>query len=293
VVPRASGLDGLFLGSHAVAQGMLNRHQLRSGVYRRVLHGVYAHPALAVDHAVTARAAALLMPPGAAVGGVSAAWWHGGPLPGATDPVTVVLPEGAEWTGPRGVRVHRTRLRPGEVTMKDDVPCTTVTRTAWDVCSLESTRTAVACLDALLRARAVTQSELEGLARVGAGRWGAAKVRRAIALADARSASPPESWLRVAFIQAGLPPCVPQFEVVADGVFLGRVDMAWPERRVIVEYEGAYHFDGVQIVKDDARYARLLAAGWRVIRVGAADLRDMGAVVAQVTAALVEAGTDR
>lgn len=54
----------------------------------------------------------------------------------------------------------------------------------------------------------------------------------------------------------------------------------------MVEYEGAYHFDGVQIVKDDARYARLVAAGWRVLRLSSADLRDLDAVVAPIKDAL-------
>jgi hypothetical protein len=107
-------------------------------------------------------------------------------------------------------------------------------------------------------------------------------------LADPRSESPPESWLRVAFVLGGLPECVPQFEVVHNGMFLGRVDFAWPEARVIVEYEGAHHFEGLHIRRDDARYARLLAAGWRVIRVSAADLRDLDSVVARVATALRE-----
>jgi hypothetical protein len=286
VVPRASGLDGVFLGSHAIAQGMLTRHQLRSGVYRRVLHGVYAHPALDVDHSVVARAASLLAPAGSAIGGASAAWWHGGPLPDLAALVTVVLPAGVEWTGPRGVRVHRTRLGRGESLDIRGVPCTTAVRTAWDLCSLEPLKTAVAALDAMLRAGSLTRPALDGMVGAGTGRWGAARVRRAVPLCDPRAESPPESWLRVAFELARLPPSVPQFDVVHEGVFLGRVDFAWPEAKLIVEYEGAYHFDGVQIGRDDARIARFLAAGWHVIRVSAADLRDLDTVITRVSEAL-------
>ncbi|SFT99433.1 hypothetical protein SAMN05660657_04547 [Geodermatophilus amargosae] len=47
-----------------------------------------------------------------------------------------------------------------------------------------------------------------------------------------------------------------------------------------------HHVDGVQIVRDGERHARLLAAGWRVIRLGAADLRAPDAVVQRVRAAL-------
>jgi Protein of unknown function (DUF559) len=91
-----------------------------------------------------------------------------------------------------------------------------------------------------------------------------------------------------AVVRVPLPPCIPQFDVVADGVFPGRADFARPEARVVVEYERAHHFEGVQIAKDDARPARLVAAGWRVIRVSAADFRGMDAIVRRAAAALIE-----
>jgi very-short-patch-repair endonuclease len=83
-----------------------------------------------------------------------------------------------------------------------------------------------------------------------------------------------------------LPAPVPQYDVVEAGRWLGRVDLAWPQARLIVEYEGEYHFDGLQIERDDARLGRLAAAGWHVIRMSAADLRDMDAVVRRIAAAL-------
>ena len=36
----------------------------------------------------------------------------------------------------------------------------------------------------------------------------------------------------------------------------------WWAQKLIVEYEGEYHFDELQIVRDDARYERFIAAGW-------------------------------
>jgi very-short-patch-repair endonuclease len=38
----------------------------------------------------------------------------------------------------------------------------------------------------------------------------------------------------------------------------------------------------MQISKDDERCRRLVEVGWRVIRLSAADLRDMAAVVARI-----------
>jgi hypothetical protein len=145
--------------------------------------------------------------------------------------------------------------------------------------------TSVAALDAMVRAGTLGLRELTAMALHGGGQWGVAKVRRAVELVDPRAESPPESRLRVALVLAGLQP-VPQFDVHADGDWLGRVDLAFPQEKVAVEYEGAYHFEDDQIVRDDARYTALRAAGWTVIRVSAADLRDLGAVVARVRAAL-------
>jgi very-short-patch-repair endonuclease len=106
-----------------------------------------------------------------------------------------------------------------------------------------------------------------------------------VPLVDPRAESAPESRVRVALVLAGLTP-VPQFEVTALGRFLGRVDFAWPEERVVLEYEGAHHFDGTQIVRDDERIRRLEDAGWRVIRISSADLWNLDAVIEKVRAAL-------
>jgi hypothetical protein len=284
---RSLGLHGVFIGAHAVAEGALSRRQLQNGPYVRVLHGVYADPSLPRDHMLRCRAAALLMPSAAALGGRSAATVLGAPAPAYADPVTVVMPPGITWTGPRGVRVHRADVRACDVLENDHgLRYTVPRRTAWDVAALETTSTAVGVLDAMVRTEQVHLGDLLGLLREGAGRWGSRRVRRAFELVDGRSESPPESWVRVACQLAGLPAPVPQYEVVEDGVRLARVDLAWPEARLIVEYDGEYHFDGLQIVRDDARLRRLVAAGWRVIRLAAHDLRSMDDVVRRISEAL-------
>jgi hypothetical protein len=286
----------LFVGSHAVAEELLTRRQIQAGLYRRVLRNVYAEPQLVHDHRLKARAAALLMPPEAAIGGRSAAAWFGAPFSSASDPVLVVVPRDCRWKGPRGVHVHRTDVRSEELwTTDDDVRLTSLRRTAWDIATLETVMTAVPLLDGMLRDAVLGNGELTEavLAREFAarrGRWGSRRAQFVVPLVDGRAMSPPESRVRVACHLAGLPHPVPQLEIVQDGVFLGQVDLGWPEAKLVVEYEGAYHFDGLQIPKDDARYERLVAAGWRVIRLSALDLRDLDAVVARIRAALAEAG---
>jgi len=287
VSQRSSGLHGVFIGAHALAEGVLTPRRLREGPYVRVLRGVYADPSLARDHLLRCRAAALLMPASAALGARSAAAVLGAPAPGYVDPVTVVVPKGLQWRGPTGVRVHRATLEREDVLEDEDgLRYTTPLRTAWDVGALERTATAVGVLDAMIRAGQLDVTEFGRLVRGNAGRWGRARVRQAFDLVDARSESPPESWIRVACALGGLPEPVPQFDVVEDGVWLARVDLAWPEARLVVEYEGEYHFDGLQIARDDVRLRQLVAAGWRVIRLAAHDLRDMEAVVQRIAAEL-------
>lgn len=274
----------MFLGSHAIGEGLLTRGQLRTRGYRRLVQGVYADPGLPYDHQLKCHGVALLLPDGAVIGGHSAAAWYGAPFAAAHDPVTVLRSAGVTWDGPRGVRIHETDLRPGDRTLIDDVPLSTPLRTAWDVATLESLATAVAALDAMVRAEAVDLPALRLMADTSAGRFRATRVRRAVPLVDPRAESAPESWVRVALVMAGLAP-IPQYEVRIDGIE-SRLDFAWPEAKVALEYEGAYHFEDGQIIRDDDRIDRLRAAGWLVIRISAADLRNLDAVVQKIRLAL-------
>jgi hypothetical protein len=277
----------VFVGAQAIAEGFLTRDQLYNGPFVRVLHGVYADTSVPRDHLLRCRAAMLLMPPQAALGGRSAAAVLGAPAPGYLDPVTVVLPPEHHWTGPRGVRVHQAPLPASDVVSGEDgLRHTTALRTARDVAALESIATAVGILDAMLHRGLVQPAELAALARSHPRRWRAQRVRRVLELVDGRAESPPESWVRVACVLADLPHPVPQLRIWSDGRYLGRADLAWPEHRLIVEYEGEYHFADGQIVRDDVRIASFVAAGWRVIRLAAHDLRDMDGVVRRIAEAL-------
>jgi very-short-patch-repair endonuclease len=87
---------------------------------------------------------------------------------------------------------------------------------------------------------------------------------------------------------AGLPAPVLQFVVRdADGDFLGRADFAWPEHKVLVEFDGDGHRDRQVFVNDLRRQNGLVAAGWIVLRFSSADvLGRPERVAAEIRAAL-------
>ncbi|MCB5272703.1 hypothetical protein BJG92_00205 [Arthrobacter sp. SO5] len=68
-------------------------------------------------------------------------------------------------------------------------------------------------------------------------------------------------------------------------------DLAFPEHRVAVEYEGAVHSDTAQIVRDIAREEDFGGAGWILVRISKRHMEnDARAAVAKVRTALVGRG---
>lgn len=126
------------------------------------------------------------------------------------------------------------------------------------------------------------------LSRRPGGR-GTRTVRTALALLDARAESPPESRLRVVLARAGLPPEAVQHVVRRrDGSLVARTDLAWPDRRLAVEFDGDHHRDRAQWRHDLARREALELEGWAVVVVTAAELfADPDAVVARVRRRLI------
>jgi very-short-patch-repair endonuclease len=73
------------------------------------------------------------------------------------------------------------------------------------------------------------------------------------------------------------------------GRFLARVDFAYPQWRIAIEYEGDHHRERAAFRRDVSRYNALRAAGWLVLRFTADDvLRRSGQLVQQVRDAIAE-----
>jgi hypothetical protein len=112
------------------------------------------------------------------------------------------------------------------------------------------------------------------------GRRGVARARSVLPCADTLAGSPMESVLRWLIHEAGLPRPVLQ-HVIRDaaGVFLGQVDLAWPEHRVVVEFDGDLHRERSVFVHDLRRQNGIVLAGWQVLRFTSADVLGRPSVV--------------
>lgn len=92
--------------------------------------------------------------------------------------------------------------------------------------------------------------------------------------------SPKETETRMLLVDAGLPEPEIQHVVRIAGRAIARVDLAYPQWRIAIEYEGDGHRTSREQWRTDIRRQRdLEAAGWIVIRVTELDLRDGGAAL--------------
>src|SRR5271168_102343 len=271
-----------FIGSEAVARGALTRQQLRAR-YRAVFPNVYIGKD--VQPTLEQRTAAAWLWSGrrATITGAAAAALHGARWIPDDVPVELVH---TNPRAPHGVLTRRGVLHDGETQTIAGYPVTTPERTAFDIGRRGAVHSAVARLDALARA---TGFKVEDVLRVVENHRRAPGLRclaAALELVDPGAQSPRESYLRLLFIDAGLPRPQTQIPVLGvDRIPIAYLDMGWQEWLVAVEYDGDQHrSDRRQYVKDSRRTERLQEMGWTIVRAVAED--SPAAVLRRVRAAI-------
>jgi hypothetical protein len=283
---RPAALQGrLFRGSAAVRDGHLSPAQLRSSAWIRLFPDVYACASLPVTHQLRTRAANRLLLPQSVVAGRSAATWSGLDLAGPADDVELLVPSTCRAGTAAGLHVRRTVLSPPEVGIDNGVRVTSRLRTTIDLARTRPVEEAVVLVDRFTQAGLADLELVRAAATAMSGR-DCRHVREVLALADGLAGSPQETRVRLLVTASALPRPVAQFVVRHRGRFVARVDFAWPERRLALEYDGAWHAEPGQFAADRARLNRLLAARWRVLFVTAADLGRPEALLARIAAAL-------
>jgi hypothetical protein len=133
---------------------------------------------------------------------------------------------------------------------------------------------ALAVLDAALHCEACSRVELEAAVDEQKGRRGIVNVRELIGYADGRAESAMESEARLVFIDGGLPLPELQYEIVDRCGRLWRVDFAWPDAMLAVEYDSVeWHANPDAFRHDRLKVSRLRECGWSVVPIIVDDVR--------------------
>jgi hypothetical protein len=275
----------LFRGSEVVACGALTRAQLRGTAVRRLCRDVYTASSTKVTHELRCRAMAMALPQGTVITGRSAATLRGVRLCWPEDDVQVLAPLEMRLGRRSGLDVRRTGIEPDDWEPWAGGRIATPLRMALDLLLARPLPDAVADLDAVLRAGKIDRA---AVARILAARSdnGIVLARRAIELTDPRAESLPESKMRVHLVLDGLDP-VPQYWIEDSGGRIARVDLALPEHKLAIEYDGDWR-DGESwaLNRDRDRLNRVHALEWRVVFVTAPLLRNVPRMLQTVRAAI-------
>lgn len=272
-------LDAPFSTATARAEAGLSVRDLGwlvdQGFVRRLIRGVYV--AAPVPDSLELRCAALrlVVPSDAVVCDRHAGWLHGADMVLEPNehihltPVCVFLPS-------PGRRLRNGLVASGERSLSvDDVVeihglrVTSPLRTAWDLGRTRFVERSLAAMDQMLRLGQFSKEQLvAGVPRFRGMRW-VITLRATVPYVDGRAESPPESVLRLRWLQAHLPEPVPQLEVYDDlGTFLARLDIANPQLFLGAEYDGdEWHSTPDQLRHDRQRRAVVEAETPYVIKV--------------------------
>lgn len=250
-----------FVGSNAVAAGHLTKGQLRHR-YRPIYRDVY----VPLRHQVSLRDRILgaALTSDGVIAGVAASAVHGAKWVGDDVPVELV----ASGRHQRGLVVRFDTLHDDEVTTVAGIRVTTPARTAFDLARRLPRGKAVERLDALMNACPFSIEDVMLITTRHPGVRGLRRLRVALPLVDGGAESPRETWLRLQFVDAGLPRPTTQFVIHDQGRYVRRIDMCWEEFKVGAEYDGEQHLTSRTQYALDVRVNRVLQRlGWHVIHV--------------------------
>lgn len=316
--PVPASLGARFTTGEALRSGV-SPHRLRAHDLARPFRGVYSradllhsgsetlHPSerWRLRQRLLAAAFSVAMVPDAFfTGRTAAAIWHL-PIPAASHDdleVAVFAPHRAVRRS--GIRGSQVRAHLVELTEVGGMPVITPA-SVWAVLApVLGLRDRVALGDAVLHRQRIggtkrvarqpyaTLHDLERLVQAGP-RPGVHVLRATLPLLTDRAASAPESHLRLCLSQWGFPAPELDFDVYSSsGVFLGCSEFAFPEFRVVLEYEGIHHLvNPDQWNRDIEKYHDYASAGWIVVRVTATLLyREPDMLRSRIAEALARGG---
>ncbi|WP_416952263.1 type IV toxin-antitoxin system AbiEi family antitoxin domain-containing protein [Nocardioides sp. T5] len=195
-----------------------------------------------------------------------------------------------------GIVQHRGVIAEGDVAVQEDgLHLMSATRTALELTTLLDVEHALVEIDFLLHEGHTTIEDLQQ--RYAAMmRWPRTLATDLVLrLADGRSESVGETRARFLCWSQHLPAPVPNFPILnALGVEIARVDLAWPELRVFLEFDGRVKYESRRregesvldcVLREKQRESLICeVTGWRCIRITWADLYRPAEVAARIRA---------
>jgi hypothetical protein len=274
---------GLFATHHLVQLGVASHeraYRLKAGRWVLEYEGVYRFAGTPLTWRGRLLAACWAGGLRAAASGRAAAeLWR---FPGGSDAhLEITCPR---WRRSRhdGLIVHESlAFDEIDTTTADGIPVTTVPRTLFDLARVCGDGTLDLAIDNALRRHLTTIADLEAtrdrLAR--SGRPGSARFRSVLlGRAPGVTESHAERRLLQLLERHGLPRPVVQYEIRdANGRLVARVDLAYPDLRIAIEYDSYAHHMGTEAHdRDGSRRNDIVASGWHPVTATAADLRNGG-----------------
>ncbi|HEX2214802.1 MAG TPA: hypothetical protein VHH12_15405 [Mycobacterium sp.] len=260
-------LNEPFIGSEAVVNGAIRKHELRAR-YRTVFPDVYMSKDVTPSLHDRAIAAWLWSHREGVIAGLTASALHGAKWVDDDAPIELAW---RNTRAPEGMRTYDMSLPAAEYAEYGEWPrlrMTTLARTAFDIGRRKPLGEAVARLDALGNATGLSVDDVLTIARAHRGARGLRTLRSALELYDPGAASPKETWLRLLVIRAGYPRPRTQIPVRSpDGLRQYYLDMGWPHLKLAIEYDGEQHrLDPVEYAYDIRRSEDIAALSWTRVR---------------------------
>ena len=294
---------GVLLRRDMVAAGLDDRailHRKRAGQIVPLRHGAYALATAwqtadgRTRHLMLSEAVLGLFREDVALSHVSAAITYGAPdwqVPLGEAHLTSLHRIGER--NRARVRHHRGELGVLDVTRSEGHWITTPTRTALDTASILTRDAAVCVLDWFIEQGTTSLPELRSTLDARDAWRDHLDLTYKLSLAVAGSQSVGETRSRLLFGDHGLPSPVLQLKIhEPGGRLVGIVDFAWPEHRLIVEFDGREkyhrhrrHGESIEemVMREKTREDRIRElTGWTVVRITWADLARPELLVARL-----------
>lgn len=192
---------------------------------------------------------------------------------------------------------HRGSVQPDDIVVHEGTRVTSVERTCLDITTLGQLEDSLVVLDWFLYGGSTTKKALVERAARFRRVPGTLHTDLAIGLADPRRESVGESRSAYLFWRYDVPAPVPQYRVYdGDGREVARLDFAWPEYGVWLEFDGREKWqraldgglDAIALMKRERRREQVVTqlTGWRCIRITWADFEHPERLAAYIRSVL-------